>query len=482
MLRKRIEAAKKQAKALQALQSIADANAELGQAMVNHEDTGVPCPICCRERLRPGRISSLLPNEDDIAAPGSYNYRFMPQPDSDSEEKLHWHTDKCPLCQSLHVPHALDPSVLQANENFRRLERHHCRRPLTASEEAELCAVASTWNKFAIGETERMRLKRERRLSRRASLVPLAMVPSIQSPSTATMAISQLNLGYAFSTGLGTEVSWHRCAELTASAASGPFALAAASYNLGVLALRGIAPTSEENGTARAVRHFREAADKGYIAAIHRLALLIQNGVKTAVAEDRNRMKAADCGGGGGGATSIDEKNAAAEIKTSSSAPLSKVGGESARNRARALEIMLDLVALGHRDSCADCGGLLATDVAVAAKHAITFDLNPKSDPWSRAFIIWSRGASLGCAQSTYRLGKCYRTGIGAKRSPPLAFQCYAKAAAMGHRAAAEELAFVEPSDQYNTGGTHGLQVTVYFDALPLYGEKVRAIYSPVYV
>jgi TPR repeat protein len=256
------------------------------------------CFVCCRGFLPPRSI--LISNSSD--APCRGNDGFVPFEASTGEQRLSWSSHRCVRCSTpiCAEPH---PSIVDANRSFARLERHATRRKLRAPERSELRAATATWAKFAYHHHQHHHHNHHQTRRHRRPRPPGGSSES----TTASVALAQLNLGFAHHVGFGVARDARVACELTqASAAHG--ILGAAHYNLGVLRMKGedngggsddviSASTSSGAATSRgndddddddraAVAHFRLAADLDHVPAQHALAMLINAGSRAALDDD----------------------------------------------------------------------------------------------------------------------------------------------------------------------------------------------------
>ena len=74
------------------------------------------------------------------------------------------------------------------------------------------------------------------------------------------------------------------------------------------------------------------------------------------------------------------------------------------------------------------------------ARHLLA-DLYSRQDRFKEAIKLWRKLAKLGDAQAQWQLGRCYAQGRGTKTMPGKAQTLLSKAAAQGHKEAAEDLA-----------------------------------------
>jgi len=408
------------------------ANTNLGAAAVRGVDAAkaVRCPVCLNGTLPPGKLAQLLPTELDRRNCAHHSHRFLPPSDGGDPdhtfEQVHWHGEACSLCAEPLVRGPIAAAVSEANECYRRLERHGSRRPLSAAELAEAAGVVKAWARHAAPDD---RARRRCRGSTRAGAAPsegprASGSDAPDAASDATVALASLNLAFACATGChgACAVDLKRCRRLLEHAAS-EGDLPAAWYNLGLLdlGLVGLAAGRAEeharrrgpSGCRQGVERLALAAEAGYAAAAHRLALLVRDGDADAWAATQDRARRREesgtsrAGAATGAATGRGDERAADDgtLSLNSSVHPPPRSGEAAARQASALASLLELVQLGHRDACADAGALLAAGAGFPG-WASEMGLKRSADPWSRAFVVWARGASLGCAGCTFRMGR----------------------------------------------------------------------------
>jgi len=233
-------------------------------------------------------------------------------------------------------------------------------------------------------------------------------------------------------------------------------------YNLGMLCL-----WKYYKDEMHAVKYLRKASQLDYIPAHYHLALLIKDGLSCAVKNDQEVNKEDICkmnslndnrmmlnnqtSNGGGGENNVSFRmNSTTPGNKSTNAPLlsptssqsshnsskttvinydatttqlklmglqtslTKKGTKSSseKNKTRALYLLLTLVLRGFRDSCLDAGLLLSRGILCPLnKEMKLIGLKKNVNCWHRAFIIWCKGAKLGCTKCTHQIGYCYKRG-----------------------------------------------------------------------
>jgi len=225
--------------------------------------------------------------------------------------KLHWHNQHCYLCEGIQVKGKVNESILIANEQYRQLERHQCRRELTKQENNELDNIIEIWKQFSNIEREIKYFEQDNNNT---------YDDEAHEISPQDEALVSLNLAHIYFNDYITnkningqkdvrddddsyqkEEIKHQnllimCIKHTKKASK--LGLSSAYYNLGLLYLwGGYIKEKEENeddhcpNDKESVYYFRKACAMNYIPARYQLALMIRDGVKEAIKDDETRRK-----------------------------------------------------------------------------------------------------------------------------------------------------------------------------------------------
>lgn len=238
------------------------------------------------------------------------------------------------------------------------------------------------------------------------------------------------------------------------------YGLPCALFNLSMLYLwgyindssQGTEKQSKRGETGSGIKCLRKACEMDYMPAHYHMALLIREGVSEAVRNDEecNKQDIYDMhkiddmykykpndnlinlensvtsdSEMGSTKTSVIKYDITTELLmkdkslSKSSKKPSKHSKQLHSNQIRALYLLLLLVIKGFRDSCLDAGILLSKNIICPLNREMKSILGLKSSVncWHRAFIVWCKGAKLGCVKCTFQIASCYKRGCEFKQS-----------------------------------------------------------------